>query len=185
MRSMRPLTLLNGKQLDLTLNRLALQLIEVHGDFQDSAIIGIQRTGALLSKALVDKIKILRPGLDPVHGLLDVTFFRDDFGRRGKPLQAFSTELDFQVEGKHIILVDDVLYTGRTIRAAMDALMSLGRPAHVELMVLIDRRFSRQLPIEPTYTGKRVDSIASQHVEVKWDEKGFKEAILYDKNIDE
>jgi pyrimidine operon attenuation protein/uracil phosphoribosyltransferase len=184
LRPMKPLTLLNGKQLDLTLNRLAIQLIEVHGGFEDSAIIGIQRTGALFSKALIEKIKILRPGIDPLHGLLDVTFFRDDFGRRGKPLQAFSTELDFAVEGKNIVLVDDVLFTGRTIRAAMDALMSLGRPAHVELMVLIDRRFSRQLPIEPTYTGKRVDSIASQHVDVKWYEKGFKEAILYDKNLD-
>ncbi len=179
---MKPLTLLDQKQLDLTLNRLALELIEVHGDFKDSAIIGIQRTGALLSKALVDKIRLLRPKCKPVHGLLDVTFFRDDFGRREKPLQAFSTELDFPVEGKHIVLVDDVLFTGRTIRAAMDALISLGRPAHVELMVLVDRRFSRQLPIEPTYTGKRVDSIASQHVDVQWDDKGFKRAILFDKN---
>jgi len=181
---MRPLTLLNAKQLDLTLNRLALQLIEVHGDFKDTAIIGIQRTGALFSNALIAKIQQLRPGLEPVQGLLDVTFFRDDFGRRRKPLQAFSTELDFPVEGKKIVLVDDVLYTGRTIRAAMDALISLGRPETVELMVLIDRRFSRQLPIEPTYTGKRVDSIDSQHVAVKWDEKGFKEAILFDKTLD-
>lgn len=178
---MRPLTILDSKQLDLTLNRLAFQLIERYLDFDNTAIIGLQRTGAHLSTALVDKIRDRRKDSQLEHGLLDVTFFRDDFGRRDKPLAAYSTELDFPIEGKRIILVDDVLYTGRTIRAAMDALVSLGRPASVELLVLIDRRFSRQLPIEPTYTGQRVDSIATQHVQVQWDEKGFKKAILFEK----
>ncbi len=178
---MRPVTILDNKQLDLTLNRLAFQLTERYMDFDDTAIIGLQRTGAFLSTAVVDKVKGIRKNCEVQHGLLDVTFYRDDFGRRDKPLAAASTELDFPIEGKKIIIVDDVLYTGRTIRAALDALVSLGRPASVELLVLIDRRFSRQLPIEPTYTGIRVDSIATQRVEVKWDENGFKKAILFEK----
>jgi len=178
---MQALTILDSKQLDLTLNRLAFQLIERHLDFEDTAIIGLQRTGAFLSSSLVGKIRGLRKNCQAQHGLLDVTFYRDDFGRRDKPLEAYSTEIDFAIEGKHIVLVDDVLYTGRTIRAAMDALVSLGRPASVELLVLIDRRFSRQVPIAPSYIGKRVDSIASQHVTVDWDESGFKGAKLFHK----
>jgi pyrimidine operon attenuation protein/uracil phosphoribosyltransferase len=178
---MRPVVILDERQLHLTLNRLAFQLVEKHLDFKDSAIIGLQRTGALLSQELVQKIKTIRPALEFDHGLLDVTFFRDDFGRRDKPLEAFSTELDFPIEGKHVVLVDDVLFTGRTIRAALDALLSLGRPASVELLVLIDRRFSRQLPVEPNYIGKQVDSISTQHVEVKWTEDGFKGARLFDR----
>lgn len=178
---MQPVTILDSRQLDLTLNRLSFQLIERYLDFDNTAIIGLQRTGAFLSSALIDKIRSSRKKSQALHGLLDVTFFRDDFGRREKPLAAYSTELDFPIEGKRIILVDDVLYTGRTIRAALDALVSLGRPASVELLVLIDRRFSRQLPIEPSYTGQMVDSIATQHVKVDWDESGFKQAILFEK----
>jgi pyrimidine operon attenuation protein/uracil phosphoribosyltransferase len=178
---MQPVNILDSKQLDLTLNRLAFQLTERYLDFDNTAIIGLQRTGAFLSAALVEKIRATRKNCQVLHGLLDVTFFRDDFGRRGKPLAAYSTELDFPIEGKRIIIVDDVLYTGRTIRAAMDALVSLGRPESVELLVLIDRRFSRQLPIAPSYTGKMVDSIATQHVQVDWDEEGFKKAILFEK----
>lgn len=178
---MRPVTILDTKQLDLTLNRLAFQLTERYLDFDDTAIIGLQRTGAFLSTAMVEHVKKIRPDSKLEHGLLDVTFYRDDFGRRDKPLAAASTELDFPIEGKKIVIVDDVLYTGRTIRAALDALVSLGRPASVELLVLIDRRFSRQLPIEPTYTGVRVDSIATQHVEVEWNESGFQKATLFEK----
>jgi pyrimidine operon attenuation protein/uracil phosphoribosyltransferase len=178
---MEPIVLLNKKQLELTTDRLAFELIESHLDFNNTAIIGLQRTGALFSQYIVERIRTLHEGCNVEHGLLDVTFYRDDFGRRDTPLEASSTELDFPIENKNIILIDDVLYTGRTIRAAMDALVSLGRPSKVELMVLIDRRFSRQLPIEPTYVGKMVDSIASQHVKVNWTEKGFQKATLFEK----
>jgi len=178
---MKPITLLDKKQVDLTIDRLAFELIERHIDFENTVIIGIQRTGALFSLELKKHIQRILPEAEVQHGLLDVTFFRDDFGRRNTPLSASSTEIDFPIEGKEVILVDDVLYTGRTIRAALDSLTSLGRPAKVELLVLIDRRFSRQLPIEPTYVGLMVDSIASQHVEVNWSDKGFKKAIIYEK----
>jgi pyrimidine operon attenuation protein/uracil phosphoribosyltransferase len=179
---MQPMIILDKKQLELTLNRLAFQLSEVYLDFDNTAFIGIQRTGARLSQALYAQILERNPAAKAEHGLLDVTFYRDDFGRRDKPLSAFSTEVNFPIEGKRIVLVDDVLYTGRTIRAALDALVTLGRPASVELLVLIDRRFSRQLPIEPSYTGKKVDSIATQHVKVDWDDKGFKGASLYERS---
>ena len=178
---MKPMNILDEQQLELTVNRLSFQLIERYLDFDNTAIIGLQTTGAYLSKYLVDRIRALRSDTQLEHGLLDVTFYRDDFGRRDRPLEAASTELDFPIEGKQIILVDDVLYTGRTMRAAFDALVALGRPASVELLVLIDRRFSRQLPIEPTYAGKQVDSIATQHVKVDWTAEGFKRAYIFEK----
>lgn len=178
---MKPITLLDKRKVEMTIDRLAYELIENHLDFSDTIIVGIQRTGALFSEELTRRVRAILPDSTIQHGLLDVTFFRDDFGRRDRPLSASSTEMDFQIEGKKVILVDDVLYTGRTIRAALDALTSLGRPAKVELLVLIDRRFSRQLPIEPTYVGLMVDSIASQHVKVEWTEKGFKKAVITQK----
>jgi pyrimidine operon attenuation protein / uracil phosphoribosyltransferase len=102
---------------------------------------------------------------------MDITFYRDDFRRREKPLQASNTKINFPIEKKKIVLIDDVLFTGRTIRAALDALLDFGRPEHVELLVLIDRRFTRDLPIQANYIGKTIDSIESEHVKVEWKEQ--------------
>ena len=104
------------------------------------------------------------------HGTLDITFFRDDFRHHPTPLAAQSTDINFQIEGKSVILVDDVLFTGRTIRSAFDALMALGRPSKIELLVLINRRFMREIPIEPTYIGKSVDTLPTEKIKVLWKE---------------
>ena len=177
---MKPITLLSKKQIELTINRLCYQIAERHGDFKDTVIIGIQPRGSVLSSLLVKRINEILPEVKVQEGKLDITFFRDDFGRRALPLEANSTDLNFQVEKKNIVLVDDVLYTGRTIRAALDAIGTFGRPNKVELLVLIDRRFSRQLPIEPDYIGKNVDSIDSQKVKVEWGkDQGPKKVTLY------
>jgi len=177
---MKPITLLSKKQIKLTINRLCYQIAERHGDFKNTVIIGIQPRGSVLASLLTNTINTLFPESEVKDGKLDITFFRDDFGRRSMPLEANSTDLNFQVEKKNIILVDDVLYTGRTIRAALDALGTYGRPNKVELLVLIDRRFSRQLPIDPDYIGKSVDAIDSQKVKVEWGkDQGPKKVTLY------
>ena len=112
-------------------------------------------------------------------GSLDTTFFRDDFRRRDSPIIANKTQIDFIIENKKVILIDDVLYTGRTIRAGLDAMLAYGRPDLVELLVLVDRRYGRHLPIEPNYIGTTIDSVASERVEAKWLETdGVDEIIL-------
>lgn len=169
-REMGPANLLiNPLQFRLTVDRLAHQLVEEHGDFSSSAVIGVQPRGIRLASRLMDRIEGIL-GSRPRYGELDTTFFRDDFRRRDQPLRAAETNLDFTVEGLRIVIVDDVLYTGRTIRAAMDALLAHGRPDTIELAVLIDRRFSRELPIEAKYVGRSVDSLDSQRVQVLWAE---------------
>ena len=162
--------LINPLQFQLTLDRLAHQLVEEHGDFANSALIGIQPRGVHVASRLRDRIKDILEGGEPRYGELDMTFSRDDFRRRTQPLQAASTNLNFPVEGLRVVLVDDVLFTGRTIRAAMDALLAHGRPAEVELAVLVDRRFRRELPIEPQSVGRSIDSLDSQRVKVVWAE---------------
>lgn len=162
--------LINPHQFRLTLDRLAHQLVEEHGDFAQSALIGIQPRGIHLANRLCDCIQEILGGTRPKSGDLDITFFRDDFRRRDQPLMAAQTNLDFTVENLRVVIVDDVLFTGRTIRAAMDALLAHGRPETVELAVLIDRRFRRELPIEAKYVGRSVDSLDSQRVKVLWSE---------------
>ena len=161
--------ILNSRQFELTINRLCFQLIENHNDFCNSAIIGLQPRGIYLANRLQTVIKE-KAGIDVQTGGLDITFFRDDFRRTDKPLVPSATNMDFIVEGKKVILVDDVLYTGRTVRAGLDATMTFGRPSEVELMALIDRRFSRNLPIQPNYVGKSVDTIEAERVTVSWQE---------------
>jgi pyrimidine operon attenuation protein / uracil phosphoribosyltransferase len=122
-----------------------------------------------LAKRIHQEIKKIKPNLNIPYGELDITFHRDDF-RRGEPLKAQPTKMDFLIEGKKIVMIDDVLYTGRTIRAALDAMLAFGRPSKVELLVLIDRRYARDLPIEPNYIGQSVDTIVSEKVKVSWKE---------------
>ena len=174
--------ILNSKQFELTINRLCYQLIENHSDFSKSAIIGLQPRGIYLANRLQSVIQA-RTGITVQTGGLDITFFRDDFRRTDRPLIPSATNMDFTVEGKKVVLVDDVLYTGRTVRAGLDATMTFGRPSGIELMALIDRRFSRNLPIEPNYVGKSVDTIEAERVTVSWNEiDGKDEVILHTTN---
>lgn len=159
-------TILSNEQLQLTIQRLSHQLIENHYPFTDTVIVGLQPRGIFLADRIVAVIRENYPSLKLHYGKLDITFYRDDVHKELHV--ANQTTIDFNIENKNVILIDDVLYTGRTIRAAMDALIDFGRPAKVELLVLIDRRFNRQLPIQPDYTGKAIDSILSQKVTVDW-----------------
>jgi len=170
-------TILSGKKFNITLDRLCYQLIENHGNFKDSALVGLQPRGIFLAEALQLRLnEILKPAKVP-YGILDTTFHRDDFRTHKGPLLPSSMKMEIVVENKKIIFVDDVLYTGRTIRAGLDALLDFGRPASVELLVLVDRRFSRQLPIEPNYVGLMVDSRASQRVKVNWKAAGEEDNV--------
>lgn len=169
-------TILSGDQLAITIKRLSHQILENCSDLSDTCIIGIQPRGIWLSDRIVKEISAIAPGAAMKYGVLDITFYRDDV--REELHVANQTDISFSIENKKVILIDDVLYTGRTIRAAMDALLDFGRPAKVELCVLIDRRFSRQLPIQPDYTGKSIDSIISQRVKVCWQENDGKDEVV-------
>ncbi len=169
--------LLSSKEINIILHRLACQLLEHHLDFTETALIGIQPRGIFLAQRLS---KILKEdyGVNKINlGLLDITFYRDDFRRGEKTLEASSTKMDFLVEGKKVVLIDDVLYTGRSIRAALTAIQSFGRPSEIELLTLIDRRFSRHLPIQPNYRGRQVDAINEEKVKVMWKENDGKDII--------
>ena len=169
--------LLGSRKFNLVIQRLCHQLIETHDDFRESAIIGLQPRGIYLADRIHQELKKILPKSEIPCGHLDITFFRDDFRRRDTPLVANATDIDFIIENKKVILVDDVLYTGRTIRSGLDAMMAFGRAARVELLVLVDRRYFRHLPIEPDYIGIQVDSIASQSVKVTWKETEQEDAI--------
>jgi len=174
---METLTLLDGQKFQITILRLCHQLIENHNTFSDTVLIGIQPRGIYLADRIHQELKRIQPHTELQAGNLDITFFRDDF-RTNKDLPvASTTAIDFIVEDKNVILVDDVLWTGRTIRAALDALLAFGRPRKVELLVLVDRRFSRQLPIEPNYIGIEVDSVDSQKVVVSWKETDQQDCV--------
>jgi pyrimidine operon attenuation protein/uracil phosphoribosyltransferase len=169
--------LLDSSLLQLTIQRLCQQLIENHDDFKQSVIIGLQPRGIFLAKRIQKELQKMQPHKIEL-GFLDTTFHRDDFRRRDIPIKASETKIDFIIEGKEVILVDDVLYTGRSVRAAMDAMITFGRPSNVEFLVLIDRLNSRQLPIEATYIGKSVNTLPSQRVEVELMEQGGDDNIL-------
>lgn len=169
--------LLTSREVNIILHRLACQLIENHLDFKDTMLIGIQPRGRYLAQ----RIKAILENEYDVRGInlgfLDITFFRDDFRRAEKPLEANRTEIDFIVENKKVVFIDDVLYTGRSIRAALTAIQSFGRPSSIELLVLIDRRFSRHLPIQPDYRGRQVDAINNEKVKVSWQENEGEDAV--------
>lgn len=162
-------TILSAPQLALTVKRLAHQILENNLELTDTVLIGLQPRGIFLSDRIVHELeKIVAPGLIK-YGKLDITFYRDDI-RKSLHI-ANATDIPFSIENKRVVLIDDVLYTGRTIRAALDALLAFGRPSKVSLCVLVDRRFSRELPIQPDYAGKTIDTIISQKVKVCWKEK--------------
>lgn len=181
---MQKKTLLDGKKFQITIKRLCHQLIENHTDFSDTVLIGIQPRGSYFADRVQQELSAILPESKILKGNLDITFFRDDFRRKDGLASASSNTINFIIEGKNVILIDDVLWTGRTIRAALDALLAYGRPARVELMVLIDRRFSRHVPIEADYIGQQVDSLDSQLVRVSWNEtEGEDRVILLSERI--
>ncbi|MFN8323295.1 MAG: bifunctional pyr operon transcriptional regulator/uracil phosphoribosyltransferase PyrR [Chitinophagales bacterium] len=167
---MQPRVLLDSKKLNLTITRLCHQLIEQHQDFSKAAIIGVQPRGVYLATRIHQQLSQILKKKNIDYGKLDITFYRDDFRLKSKPMIADETDIKFSLEGRNIILIDDVLYTGRTIRAALDAMLDYGRPADVELLVLVDRRLQRHLPIQAKYVGKVIDSIKSEKVIVEWKE---------------
>lgn len=174
--------LLNATEINIALNRLACQLIENHDDFSNTVLIGLQPRGVFLAerlKTLLEKeyhIKNIK------LGYLDITFYRDDFRRGDKPLEANQTKIDFIVEDKRVVFIDDVLFTGRSIRSALTAIQSFGRPMEIELLTLIDRRFSRHLPIQPDYRGRQVDAINGEKVKVCWKENEGEDAVYLVRN---
>ena len=170
--------ILNQKDIQITIERLCQQLIEHHGDFKNTVIVGVQPRGTFLSNRIIGKLKQLLNTTDIESGSLDISFYRDDLRRRDEPIVPEVMDMNLSLEGKNVVLIDDVLFTGRSIRSAIDALMAFGRPKSVELLTLIDRRFSRDLPIQPNYVGRTVDAIDSERVIVEWKEVNGKDRIL-------
>ncbi|WP_405252611.1 bifunctional pyr operon transcriptional regulator/uracil phosphoribosyltransferase PyrR [Dokdonia sp. Asnod3-C12] len=169
--------LLTATEINIILNRLACQLIENHTDFKNTVLIGIQPRGVYLAER-IKKLLTTDYGIEAIKlGYLDITFYRDDFRRSEKTLEANKTKIDFIVEGKKVVFIDDVLYTGRSINAALTAVQSFGRPEEVELLCLIDRRFSRHLPIQPDYKGRQVDAINDEQVKVCWEENDGEDTV--------
>ena len=170
--------ILNQNDIQITIERLCQQLIEHHGDFKNTVIVGVQPRGTFLSNRIIVKLKKILNTTDLESGSLDISFYRDDLRRRDEPIVPEVMDMNLSLEGKNVVLIDDVLFTGRSIRSAIDALMAFGRPKSVELLVLIDRRFSRDLPIQPNYVGRTVDAIDSERVIVEWKEVNGKDRIL-------
>ena len=169
--------ILNQHDIEITIERLCQQLIENHNDFVDTVIIGVQPRGTFLSKRIIAKLETLISS-SIQSGNIDISFYRDDLMRREEPIVPEVMDMNLSVEGKNVVLIDDVLFTGRSIRSAIDALMAFGRPKSVELLTLIDRRFSRHLPIQPNYVGRTIDAIDSERVIVEWKEINGKDRIL-------
>jgi len=169
--------ILSSPLLEIMISRLCQQLIENHGDFQDSVVLGLQPRGIYFAERVVAELR-RTTGLAIPMGYLDATFYRDDFRRRDI-LKPNATKVDFVVEKKNVILIDDVLATGRMVRAALDAMQAFGRPEKVELLVLIDRQYNREIPIEADYIGLKVNTLDSQRVQVEWREQGHEADLIW------
>ncbi|MCH2232044.1 MAG: bifunctional pyr operon transcriptional regulator/uracil phosphoribosyltransferase PyrR [Crocinitomicaceae bacterium] len=175
--------ILNSKHFELTINRLCYQLIEIHNDFSNTVLIGLQPRGINVLTRVKERLEAILDK-EVVCGNLDITFYRDDFRRRDIPLIPSATNIDFVIENKKVVLMDDVLYTGRTIRSGLDALLAFGRPKQVELLTLVDRRFRRDLPIQADYVGKTVDTLVSERVSVEWKEiEGEDKIVLFTPDV--
>jgi len=182
---MRKKIILNNNQLEISLNRLACQLSENHGDFKDTVLVGLQPRGKSLCNKIVE---ILSSNYDISginYGFLDITFFRDDFRRNSDVLVASETDFKLLIENKKVVFIDDVLYTGRTIRAALTAIETFGRPISIELLILVDRRYSRELPIQPDYKGVQVDVYDNQKVNVEWNNNKLGNYVYIENLINE
>jgi len=170
--------LLNKQEIEITIERLCMQLIENHSGFENTVIIGVQPRGTFLSNRILAKLQTLVSKTKIKSGNVDISFYRDDLLRRDDPILLQEMDMNLTIEGKNVILIDDVLFTGRSIRSAIDALMTFGRPNSVELLTLIDRRYSRHLPIQPNYVGRTIDALESEKVIVEWDEINGIDRIL-------
>jgi len=171
--------LISEQQLPSIIKRLSHQILETHPGLQNTVLIGLQPRGVFLSDRIVAALHQELPADQVIYGKLDITFYRDDIRRELHV--ATQTDLPFSIEGKTVILIDDVLFTGRTIRAALDALLAFGRPSKVKLCVLVDRKPSRELPIHPDFSGKEMDTLTPFKVKVRWKEnEGVDEVILLD-----
>ena len=170
--------LLTAIEINIILHRLACQLIENHQDFSNTVLIGIQPRGTFLAQRLIAVLENDYNIKNINSGLLDITFFRDDFRRTDKTLDANKTSIDCIIDNRKVIFIDDVLYTGRSIRSALTAIQSFGRPSEIELLVLVDRRFSRHLPIQPDYRGRQVDAINNEVVKVSWTENEGEDVVF-------
>lgn len=175
--------ILSPGRFHITLQRLASQVVENYEEEEDIIVIGIQEKGVILAQRLIDIITELEPERVIRFGKLDITFYRDDFRMRQTPLKANATQIDFDIDSKKILLIDDVLYTGRTIHAAISALQDFGRPSKVELLTMVDRRFNRHLPIKTDYTGMQVDALDEAYVRVQWaDQDGEDKVMIFSAN---
>ena len=175
--------ILNKESIVVTIERLCHQLIEVHKDFDNTVLIGVQPRGTYLNNRIINKLESIVSNNVIKSGNVDISFYRDDLMRRDNPIVPEVMDINFSLEGKNVVLIDDVLYTGRSIRSAIDALMTFGRPKSVDLLILIDRRFSRDLPIQPNYVGKTIDTISSEKVIVEWEENTGIDRVLIRKSI--
>ncbi len=170
--------ILSPDRFKITLLRLAHEVIENYSQEGSINIIGIQEHGVILGERLIELIQKKLPKMSINFGKLDITFYRDDFRIRSTPLTANATQIDFDIEDKKIILMDDVLYTGRTIHAAISALQDFGRVKQVEMLTMVDRRFNRHLPIKADYKGIQVDSVDDAYVQVQWEHIEGQDKIL-------
>lgn len=175
---MRKKLILDSPLFNVTLDRLCHQLLENHATFEDSVMVALQPRGVFVGGLIHQKLQE-KLGKKVPFGVLDTTFHRDDFRRREIPAKASETKIDFIIEEKNVILIDDVLFTGRTVRSALDALISFGRPKKVELLVLIDRKHTRHLPIAANYVGRYVDTLETQKVLVELEAQGHKQNKIW------
>jgi len=170
--------IISSTLLSITIERLCRQLIENHDHFTESVIIGLQPKGVPLAERISQKLGELL-GKPIPQGTLDISFNRDDFRRREIPANSYSTDISFQIEGKKVILIDDVLFTGRSVRSALEALVSFGRPSKVEFLALVDRKYSRDVPIEADYVGQKVNTLPTERVLVELKEQGFEQDNIW------
>ena len=174
---MKSTEILNSLQVSLTIRRLCFQLIENHNNFSNTVLVGLQPNGVYLVNRLKKELEAIC-GVKVKTGALDITFFRDDFRRKNNPLVPSVTNINFSIENKIVVLVDDVFFTGRTVRSGLDAIMTFGRPISVEFLTLIERRFTQHLPIKADYIGQSIDTINEERVRVLWKEEYGKDQIL-------
>ena len=176
------LVLMNEESVSRTINRLCHEIIENNSNCRDVVLIGIHNRGVPISQRIQNKIKELI-GIDLQRGSLDITFHRDDYRERLVVPELKGTDINFSLDGKIVVLVDDVLYSGRTVRAALDELNSFGRASKVQLAVLVDRGH-RELPIKPDYVGKNIPTHEGEHVDVTLRETDENDSVFLIRNRD-
>ena len=176
------LVLMNEESVSRTINRLCHEIIENNSSCKDVVLIGIHNRGVPISQRIQNKIKELI-GIDLQRGSLDITFHRDDYRERLVVPELMGTDINFSLDGKIVVLVDDVLYSGRTVRAALDELNSFGRASKVQLAVLVDRGH-RELPIKPDYVGKNIPTHEGEHVDVTLRETDENDSVFLIRNRD-